>query len=187
MSEQWDTMSKRSFLAILLLSAGLAAPALAEDSAKKQDSHDAPGTTTKSFGAWSLHCQAAHEQGAEPRCVIAQTVQTASNKLLAVISIGRQHPSDPYNMVVTLPANVSFPSSVHIRTGSDDKWGVELPWQRCIPGACIAGAEMAQATLLHWSNLQSDGKIVFTAASGDEVGIPIGLRGFGDAYKALNP
>jgi invasion protein IalB len=182
-------MSKLSFLAIVLLAAGLAAPALAEDSAaKKQDSHagQAGQMTTKAFGAWSLHCQPPHEEGAEPLCVIAQTVQTSGNKLLAVISIGHQHPSDPYNMVVTLPPNVAFPSSVHIRTGAEDKWGVELPWQRCIPGACIAGTELPPATLVHWTGLQGDGKIVFTAASGDEVAVPVTIRGFGDAYKALN-
>ncbi len=182
-------MSKRSFFAILLLSAGLAGPALAEDSAAKPDeSHPAhaSGTTTKDFGAWSLHCQPPRQEGAEPLCVIAQTVQSSSNKLLAIISIGHQHPSDPYNIVVTLPPNVGFPSSVHIRTGAEDKWGVELPWQRCIPGACIAGTELSPATLVHWAGLQTEGKIVFVVGSGDEVGVPITMRGFGDAYKALN-
>jgi invasion protein IalB len=182
-------MPKRSFFAILLLSAGLAGPALAKDSAAKPDeSHpaQASGVTTKAFGGWSLHCQPPHEQGAEPLCVIAQTVQSSGGKLLAIISIGHQHPSDPYNIVVTLPPNVGLPSSVHIRTGGDDKWGVELPWQRCIPGACIAGTELAPATLVHWGSLQTDGKIVFVVGSGDEVSVPITMRGFGDAYKALN-
>jgi invasion protein IalB len=182
-------MTTRSFFAILLLSAGLAGPALAEDStAKPDESHavHASGVTTRAFGPWSLHCQPPHEEGAEPLCVIAQTVQSSSNKLLAVISIGHQHPSDPYNIVVTLPPNVAFPSSVHIRTGADDKWGLELQWQRCIPGACIAGAEINPATLVHWSNLQTEGKIVFVVGSGDEVGVPISLHGFGDAYKSLN-
>ena len=146
----------------------------------------ASGVTTKDFGAWSLHCQPPRQEGAEPLCVIAQTVQSSSDKLLAIISIGHQHPSDPYNIVVILPPNVGFPSSVHIRTGAEDKWGVELPWQRCIPGACIAGTELSPATLVHWGGLQTEGKIVFVVGSGDEVGVPITMRGFGDAYKALN-
>jgi hypothetical protein len=42
------------------------------------------------------------------------------------------------------------------------------------------------ATLAHWGGLQTDGKIVFVVGSGDEVSVPITMRGFGDAYKALN-
>ena len=142
--------------------------------------------TSKTFGSWTLHCQPPHEEGAEPLCAIAETVQTPSNRLLAVISIGRLHPGDPLNIIVSLPPNVSFPSSVHIRTDKDDKWGLEIQWQRCIPGACIAGGELNVATVAHWSTLQSEGRIVFQDAAGDEVAVPISLRGFGDAYNAFN-
>jgi invasion protein IalB len=173
-------MCLRFAISAFVLLAGFAIPA----SAQAQDSTE--HTTVTNFGAWALHCQPPQEQGAEPLCVVAETIETPSNKLIGVISIGRAHPGDPINMVVTLPPNISFPSTVHIRTDKEDKWGVELQWQRCIPGACIAGTEMNPATLAHWSGLGSDGKIVFTDAAGDEASVPMSLRGFGDAYKAMN-
>jgi invasion protein IalB len=169
---------------VLMASLAAAAPALAAN-ASPPSSPEA-NTTVKAFGAWALHCQPAQEQGAEPLCVVAETIQAAGDKTIAVISIGHRHPGDPVNIVVTLPANVSFPSSVHIRTDESDKWGLELQWQRCMPGACIAGGVMSPAAVAHWSSLQSEGKIVFTDAGGDEVGVPMSLRGFGDAYKAFN-
>ncbi len=135
-------MSVRSHFSAFVLIAGLLAPGLAQAANSTPEEAPAAHMTAKDFGSWTLHCQPPHEEGAEPLCAIAETVQSSSNKLLAVISIGRAHPGDPLNIVVTLPANVSFPSSVHIRTDKDDKWGLEIEWQRCIPGACIAGGEL---------------------------------------------
>lgn len=178
-------MSVRFFLWTLIAIAGLAMPISAQAANSAADESSAK-MTVKNFGVWSLHCKAAHDPGAEPLCVIAETVQTSDNKTVAVISVGRKHPGDPLNIVVTLPPNVSFPGAVHIRTAENDKWGLELPWQRCIPGACIAGGELSPATVAHWSSLQTEGKIVFNDAGGDEAAIPMSLRGFGDAYKALN-
>ena len=186
MSERPVLMFTKSFFPALVLIAGLLTPVLAQAANPSPDESAAPHITSKAFGSWTLHCQPAHEEGAEPLCAVAETVQTASNKVIAVISIGRRHPGDPVNIVVSLPANVSFPNSVHIRTDKDDKWGLELQWQRCIPGACIAGGELNPAAIAHWSSLQTDGNIVFQDAAGDEVAVPMSLRGFGDAYNAFN-
>jgi invasion protein IalB len=186
MSERPVLMSIRSFFPALVLITGLVAPALAQTDKPSSGDQATPHLTAKAFGSWTLHCQAAHEEGAEPLCALAQTIETSSNKIIAVISIGRRHLSDPVNIIVSLPVNVSFPSTVHIRTDKDDKWGLELQWQRCIPGACIAGGELNPSAIVHWSSLQTDGKIVFQDAAGDEVGVPMSLRGFGDGYNAFN-
>ncbi len=184
-------MSIRPFFAILALIAGLAAPALAQDAnppkpGKHEESRAPGGITTKGFGSWALRCEAAHTEGAEPSCEISETIQTASNKTVAKISVGRSHPGDPLMILILLPNNVSFPSTVHIRTSKDDKWGIELQWLRCVPGACVAGAELNPSTIAHWSDLKSDGSIVFVDAAGDEVALPISMLGFGDAYAAFD-
>ena len=125
-------------------------------------------------------------EGAGRTCEISETIETESAKPVAKISVGRRNPGDPLSIVIILPTNISFPSTVHIRTDNDDKWGLELEWQRCIPGACIASADMSAATVAHWSNLATDGKIIFRDAGGDEVSLPMSLRGFGNAYEAFN-
>jgi invasion protein IalB len=184
-------MFVRSLFPACLLIAGLMAPALAatgDSSAAKPDkraeSHS--GVSSKPYGSWSLRCEAAHTEGAEPLCEISETIVTQSSKPIAKISVGRRHPGDPMNLVVILPTNVSFPSTVHIRTDKADKWGLELEWQRCIPGACVAATEMSPAAIAHWKALSSDGKIIFRDADGDEVGLPMSLRGFDEAFDAFN-
>ncbi len=188
-------MSVKLLFPACLLIAGLAAPVRAETAnpppeAAKPEKHEKlelhPGVTSKAYGSWSLRCEASSVEGAEPTCEISETIQTESGKPIAKISVGRRHLSDPLSIVVILPTNISFPSTVHIRTDKDDKWGLELEWQRCIPGACIASAEMSPAAVAHWSGLDTDGKIVFRDAAGDEVGLPMSLRGFGNAYEAFN-
>ncbi len=189
-------MSVRFLFPACLLIAGLAAPALAETSnppaaAAKPEKHErteshAAGVTSKGYGSWSLRCEAGHAEGAGRTCEISETIETESSKPVAKISVGRRNPSDPLSIVIILPTNVSFPSTVHVRTDKDDKWGLELEWQRCIPGACIATAEMSRAAVEHWSNLATDGEIVFRDAAGDEVSLPMSLRGFGDAYNAFS-
>lgn len=189
-------MSVRFLFPACLLIAGLAAPALAETSnppaaAAKPEKHErtelhAAGVTSKGYGSWSLRCEAGHAEGAGRTCELSETIETESAKPVAKISVGRRNPSDPLSIVIILPTNVSFPSTVHVRTDKDDKWGLELEWQRCIPGACIATAEMSRAAVEHWSNLATDGEIVFRDAAGDEVSLPMSLRGFGDAYNAFS-
>jgi len=196
-------MPARSLFPACLLIAGLTVPALAETAnppatttnppaaTAKPEKHEKPeshasGITSKGYGSWSLRCEAGHAEGAGRTCEISETIETESSKPIAKISVGRRGPSDPLTIVVILPTNVSFPSTVHIRTAEEDKWGLELEWQRCIPGACIASAEMNLATVAHWSNLDTAGKIVFRDAAGDEVSLPMSLHGFGNAYEAFN-
>jgi invasion protein IalB len=190
-------MSTRFFFAVSLLSVTLAAPVLAKDAsppakpegkaAKHEESHSArTPVTAKGYGSWALRCEEGHSQGPGRICEISETIQTADNRPVAKISVGRRKPGDPLGIIVILPTNVSFPSSVHIRTDKEDKWGLELQWQRCIPGACMAQAEMNTATVEHWSGLKTDGDIVFRDAAGDEVELPMSMHGFGDAYSAFN-
>jgi invasion protein IalB len=191
-------MSKRVFFAAFALACSTLAPAFAEDqkppskpesrTAKHEEAHGAraPAVTSKGFGSWALRCEETHAEGEKKLCEISQMVETAAKQPVAKISVGRRNPTDPLTIVVILPTNVSFPSTVHIRTEKEDKWGLELQWQRCIPGACTASAQMNPATVAHWSSLNTQGDVVFTDAAGDEVELPMNLHGFGDAYNAFN-
>ena len=190
-------MSKTVHFAAFAFMCGLLVPAFAQaqnspkpetKTPRHEESHAArePGVTSKAYGSWALRCEEGHAEGGSKICEISETIQTASNKPVAKISVGRRKPGDPLTIVVILPTNVSFPSTVHLRTDKNDKWGLELQWQRCIPGACMASGEMYPATVAHWSNLNTSGDIVFTDAGGDEVALPMSLQGFGDAYNAFN-
>jgi invasion protein IalB len=143
---------------------------------------EAPIKSTN-FEDWSLRCRV----GAAHSCEISQTIEAQDQSgPIAKISVGRPDPGGDLHVVVILPNNVSFPSSVHIRTDSSDKWGFELAWLRCIPGGCFADAALTESTLAHWHNLSSIGSIVFRDAAGEEVSLPMTFRGFGQALDALN-
>ncbi len=141
--------------------------------------------TSTVFGDWTLRCQAAN--GTQPRlCEVSQVIEEKEHSQpIAKISVGRPSGKEMH-VAVILPNNVSFPSSVHIRTSDKDKWGFELAWQRCIPGACFADAVLPDATVTLWHGLDTTGTIVFQDAGGDQVSLPMTFHGFGQALDALN-
>lgn len=192
-------MSYRIAIAAFVVGAGLSLPAYsqtatpapatapAQPEAKKPAAEAKPeagNISTISFGDWNLRCRA----DASPRyCEISQTIE-AQDKAgpIAKISVGRPSPGANLHAIIILPNNVSFPSSVFIRTDVNDKWGVELNWLRCIPGGCFADAELSDATLAHWHSLDTIGNIIFRDAAGDEISLPMTFHGFGQALDAFN-
>jgi invasion protein IalB len=193
-------MSHRLILSAFLLLVGLSAPAYAQAPAapavpapaKPAPAKPKPikfGQTqiiSSDFGAWALRCQEG-SQGPTRVCEISQTIEDKKQSgPIAKISVGRPRAGGDLHVAIILPNNVSFPSSVHLRTEENDKWGLELQWVRCIPGACLADAPLADATVAHWRGLSTAGNIVFTDAAGDEVSLPMSFDGFGKAFDALN-
>lgn len=201
---------------ICLLIAGLSAPAFAkEDTAspakpapkastahrpekaekKEKKEKKKPiesGISTQGFGAWALRCRktpAKTEKNAKEdrACEISETIESQDRSgPVAKLSIGRPGGSGPLHAIVILPNNVSFPSSVHIRTDDKDIWGVQLDWVRCIPGGCFAETLLADATVAHWHDLETTGYIVFKDSTGQQVTLSMSFKGFGQAFDALN-
>ncbi len=199
-------MSHRPFIAAFLLVAGLSLPAFAQEAApagpakpepakpapakpaKPETKPTQPAVTNTPYGDWSLRCrQGGGSEAATRFCEISQTIEAPDQSgPIAKISVGRPSPGGALHAVIILPNNVSFPSSVHLRTEENDKWGLELDWQRCIPGGCFADATLADATVAHWHGLNAMGSIVFRDAAGDEISLPMTFHGFGEALDALN-
>ncbi|TAL80302.1 MAG: hypothetical protein EPN75_07735 [Beijerinckiaceae bacterium] len=150
------------------------------------------GISTQGFGAWALRCRktpAKAEKGAKEdrACEISETIESQDRSgPVAKISIGRPGGSGPLHAIVILPNNVSFPSSVHIRTDDKDIWGVQLDWVRCIPGGCFAETLLADATVAHWHDIETTGYIVFKDSTGQQVTLSMSFKGFGQAFDALN-
>jgi invasion protein IalB len=206
-------MSYRLAIAVFLLGAGFALPAYSQDAAPAapQGSPAAPAPakpeagkpaqvkpgkteagkqpiSSRAFGDWALRCrQGSSTEAAAHFCEISETIESQDQSgPIAKISVGRPDPGGALHVVIILPNNVSFPSSVHLRTDANDKWGFELNWLRCIPGGCFADATLSDATIAHWHSLDTTGSIVFRDAAGDEISLPMTFHGFGDAIDALN-
>jgi invasion protein IalB len=203
-------MSRRFSLSFLicLLIAGFSAPAFAKEDAvspikptpKASPSHhpakaekpSETGISTEGFGAWALRCRkkpAKAEKNAKEggACEISETIESQDRSgPVAKVSVGRPGGSGPLHAIVILPNNVSFPSSVHIRTDDKDIWGVQLNWVRCIPGGCFAETLLADATVAHWHDIETTGYIVFKDSTGQQITLPMSFKGFGQALDALN-
>ncbi len=163
-----------------------AKPAPAKPAKPEAEKPTQPSITSTAYGDWALRCREGSE-GAAHLCEISETIEAQDRAgPIAKISVGRPNPGGALQAVIILPNNVSFPSSVHIRSDENDKWGFELNWLRCIPGGCFAGATLSDATVAHWRGLDTIGSIIFRDAAGDEISLPITFHGFGQALDALN-
>jgi invasion protein IalB len=160
------------------------APAAASKPSAAPPSPDSEITTT-TFGDWSLLCQRM-AGNLPPHCEISLTIQQKDQPApIAKIALMRPVPNQGVHLLVLLPTNISFPSSVQIKSDDRDIWGIDIPWQRCVPGACLAETSLKDSDLVRWRALDSIGKITFKDAQSNEVGISFSFHGLTQALDAL--
>jgi invasion protein IalB len=141
--------------------------------------------TTTAFGDWALRCQRSNDSPRQS-CEVSLTIQEKDQPApIAKIALGRPVANQGIHLLVLLPTNVSFPSSVQLKSDDKDIWGIDIPWQRCVPGACFAETTLKDSDLVRWRVLDSAGKITFKDASSNEVGISFSFRGLTQALDAL--
>jgi invasion protein IalB len=141
--------------------------------------------TTTSYGDWALQCQRGAE-GTRENCEVSLTIQEKNQPApIAKIALGRPVPTENIHVLVLLPNNVSFPSSVEMRSDDKDVWSADIPWRRCVPGACFAEMTLTDADVVRWHALDGAGKIQFKDAQANQIGIGFSFHGLGQALDAL--
>jgi invasion protein IalB len=80
---------------------------------------------------------------------------------------------------------VTLTAKPKILSEKDDKSPIELTWQRCIPGGCIASATVADDVMARLGARTEPGGIAFKDAAEHDVAIPLSLRGLTQALAAL--
>lgn len=142
--------------------------------------------TTAAFGDWVLRCVRQPQQGAARICEVSQSLQAQGAQApIAQIALGRPERTSPLRITVLLPNNIALPSSVKVLAEEADASPIDLPWRRCLPGACVADVEIGAAALTRLRSKSEGGRIAFRDASGREVALPISLRGLAQALDAL--
>jgi invasion protein IalB len=147
-----------------------------------------PQNTAAAYDNWILRCQRVGDSG--PRiCDVDETLQTQTQQgqqsPVALIVVGRPSPKDPLRLVVTLPANVSFPSSVKLAIDDKDTQPIELSWNRCVPGGCSAATEFKDDSMKRWRAQSGEGRLQFKDGAGREQSWPFSFRGFAQAMDGL--
>jgi len=141
--------------------------------------------TTTSFGDWVLQCQRGAENTRE-NCEVSLTIQEKNQQApIAKIALGRPVPSENIHVLILLPNNISFPSSVEMRSDDKDAWSADVQWKRCVPGACLAEMTLTDADIIRWHALDGAGKILFKDAQANQIGIGFSFHGLGQALDAL--
>ncbi len=141
--------------------------------------------TTTSYGDWALQCQRRAESTRE-NCEVSLTIQERNQPApIAKIVLGRPVPTENIHVLVLLPNNISFPSSVEMRSDDKDVWSADIPWRRCDPGACSAEITLTDADVVRWHALDGAGKMTFKDAQANQIAIGFSFHGLGQALDAL--
>ena len=145
-----------------------------------------PSVTTAAFGDWTLRCEKPAPDKPQHICEAVQTVQLRNQSApIAQIAFGRSSSSDPMRLVVVLPVNILFPSSVKIGVVAKSKKKKDLVWRRCLPVGCFAENATPEAAIRRWRGETAQGRISYKDAAGRDMALPVSFRGMAQALDAL--
>jgi invasion protein IalB len=144
-----------------------------------------PSRITEVFGDWTMVCVAPQDKaGRRSRCEAAEVIrQRGAKRALAKLAIGLS--DGGYTIAALLPVNISFPSSVSL-VDAGNAHQIQLAWQRCLPGACLAEAQVKAGTFENWRNETKPMHLSFVTASRRAETLPVSLRGMTQAIAALH-
>jgi invasion protein IalB len=144
-----------------------------------------PQVTTAAYADWIVRCQRTNDAPQAARqCEVAQTVQAQQVTILQM-GFARTNAKQPFQLVVILPVNVSFPSAVRVSVNDNDASSVELKWRNCTAIGCVAEANITDNILRQWRAQTERGRVQIKDASGGDVTIPFSFRGLAQALDAL--
>lgn len=168
-----------------LLAAGLVLASAGVTTAQVRAPDPAPDTTTETFGDWTVVCTSHVAGGTEKVCEVGITIalrgQTAP---VARIAFGRQAKDKPMRIVALVPPNVSVAPGVTIAPEAG-KPGLGLAYKSCLPGGCIADADLGKDQVQSFRNRPKPGQIAFNDASGKPVTLELSFKGLDQALEAL--
>ena len=140
-----------------------------------------PDTTTETFGDWSLVCAArsATERSCEVSSAIMLPNQTAP---FARVAILRGAKDKPNRILALVPVNVAVQAPVRIAADTTE---ITLPLRSCVPGGCLADAEIGKDLLQTLkAPTKSQGQITLVNAAGKPTTVAFSLRGLNAALDA---
>jgi invasion protein IalB len=146
---------------------------------------DVPQQTTATYADWIVQCVTRTGQQPEKVCDMAQVTQVkGKNVPFSRIAIPRPDKGQPVKLVVQVPVNVSFQTSVKIQTSDSDP-GLIAPFARCLPAGCFADFELKEDVLRKLRAASGAGKLSFADAGAHPVAVPLSFNGFSQAFEAL--
>lgn len=141
-----------------------------------------PQRTTATYDDWTVRCEV---NDTVKSCEMAQAMQIKGQaQPVTQIAIGRPAKNDPLKIVFQVPINVWLPSGLKLTADEKDS-GIVGVYRRCLPGACIADAEIKEEVVRKLRALTENGKLQFKDGGQQEIAIPVSFKGFGQAFDAM--
>lgn len=169
-------MNKPLFLAVFL--AAVAAQASLAQATPR------PGTT---FGDWIVECERP-AAGAADKCFVSQYVSSTkpneTAQQMLKLSIGHLGPNDAAMAVAVLPLGISIPAGAAFRI--DQHPAQPLILQECTQQGCMASADISADTVGAMADGEAMAVGIVVAGASETTAIPVSLKGFKDAFAALD-
>jgi invasion protein IalB len=142
-----------------------------------------PQQTTATFGDWTLRC--ARTAAATQSCEVVQGI-SSGERAVAQIALGRLAKDQPMHMVILVPPNVALAAPPTLTLAHDgDAPAVALTWRRCLPGNCMADAELSEEQIRRLRGATEAGRISFTDGNGQVATLPFSSKGLSPALDGL--
>jgi invasion protein IalB len=154
---------------------------------QEQPPQSEPQRTTATYGDWIVQCETQTGPPAQKVCDMAQIAQVqvqGRSSPFSRVSVAHPVKSQPVKLVVQVPVNVTFSTSVRVQTSDADP-GITAPFARCVPSGCFADFEIKDDILKKLRAASSAGKMAFADANGHDVSVPLSFNGFNQAFEAL--
>jgi invasion protein IalB len=148
---------------------------------------NAPQRTTATYDDWIVQCDTQAGPPSRKLCEMTQVTQLQVQGKSQPFSRGvvpRPAKDQPVMLIIQLPVNVTFSTSVRIQVTDADQ-GLAAPFARCVPDGCFAEFELKEDTLKKFRSAAAAGKFSFADSSGRVISIPLSFNGFAKAYDAL--
>ncbi len=143
---------------------------------------DSAETETQQFEDWTLWCRPASETQPRTCRMRQQLVAKEDSKLVVRFMVGRFGPEKILGAVIFVPIGVRLPPGLGIQV---DKRSLRTyPFQICGPKSCQPRA-ILEDDLLKDLKAGLTGHVKFQNAAGQVLVVPVSLKGFSAALRAL--
>ncbi len=165
--------------AVLYIGLATAPAPLAAQNEAGQDSVE---TETQQFEDWTLRCRPASETRPRICRMIQQTVSQDGGKPILQFMVGRFGPEKILGALISVPTSVRLPPGLGIQVDERPLHG--YPFEICNPTHCQARA-ILERDLLDDLKAGLTGHVKFQNAAGQVLIVPVSLKGFSAALRAL--
>ena len=139
-------------------------------------------TETQRFEDWTLRCRPGSETQPRACRMYQQLVAKGDSNLVVRFMVGRFGPEKILGAVIFVPIGVRLPPGLGIEV--DERPLRAYPFEICNPKSCQARA-ILEGDLLKDLKAGLTGRVKFQNATGQVLIVPVSLKGFSAALRAL--